>query len=259
MNASNVQNQKKVLEVIGGFKFNDLDNEVPSFLEDKVNEIFYTALRTVEKKKIRKALPVLQKIAKESDYTKLDSRLPDVIRTLGVLKDKGKVDFFFRKLKSKSTVSEYKRIIIVYLATVNYQNDKSIGFLYSLLSNDTGDERLRAAAAYSIGKMKVKGAHKILYKEFEKIERIPDIDKKNRLRALRMNLIYALVQIKDKKAENILFDMARDDDESMRLRALNYIKDLRSDRFKKLLNYQSRHDPSPKVQRKAKKILEGFK
>ena len=52
--SSNIQNQRKVLEVIGDFKFNDLDNEVPSLLEDKANEIFYTALRTVEKKKNKK-------------------------------------------------------------------------------------------------------------------------------------------------------------------------------------------------------------
>ena len=259
LNSSNILNQRKVLELIGNFKFNDLDNRVSPFLENKANEIFYTALRTVEKKKIKKALPLLHKTIKESDYARLDSRLPDILSVLGTLKDKTEAYFLFQKLKSESTIVEYKTGIVMYLASVNYQNEDSTQFLYSLLSNDDEDNRLRVAAAHSIGKMKLKGSHKILYEEFDKIERITDIDKKNRLRNLRIGLIYALVQVKNKKAEDILFSMARDDDEFMRLKALNYIKDIRSNRFKKLLDYQSQYDPSLRVQKKAKKILENFK
>ena len=258
LDSGDVLSQRKLLGLIGNFKFNDLDHEVIPFLQSKANEVFFVSLRTVEKKKIRKALPVLRGLIEESDYTQLGARLPDILSVLGKLRDRKKATFLLQKLKSEETIADYKKSIISYLAAINYQEKNFVEFLHELLSNEEEDVRLRSIAAYSIGKMKLRGARRIINKEFKKIEEISDPDKKNALKSLRINLIYALVQLKDETAENILFNMARDDDEFMRLKALHYIKDIRSARFKALLNYQSQYDSSLKVQKKAKEILENF-
>ena len=253
--SSNALIKRKVIETIGNMKAKDLDNKLPPYLEDSSNDIFFTAVRSIDKKKIQAAVPVITKLMKEIDFTRSNYRIPDMLIALVSLEDQSLSNFLFSKLLSNKTNAELRRRIMIHLAHINYKTKSMIDFLKKIIEDEEEKIKLRETAIYSLGKMKITSVGSFLRDEFEKIEKLIHIDEKRKFRGIRRNIIYALVQLKDKLATKILFIMARDDDETIRLKMIEYIKEIDSPKLWELLEYQSKYDPNPKVQRAAKKVL----
>jgi HEAT repeat protein len=70
-----------------------------------------------------------------------------------------------------------------------------------------------------------------------------------------MQIIASLILLKDEEVREILYAMARDDDEQVRLRAVHQIGQLKIEDARQLLTYKSKYDPSARVQKEAKKAL----
>ena len=251
--------QRKAIEVIGSIHSNILDEKLPPYLKSTSDEIFFTAVRSIDKKKVRSSVSVIRELLKSTDFTRSNNRIPDILGVLTTLRDESMADLLFEKLELPDTNVELKRRIMFYLASVRYEKAAMVKFLHSWAKNEKADQKLRSAAIYTIGKMKIDSAAPILLEEFKKIEELTDIDKKREWQPLRRNIVYALVQLKDKAAEKILFTMARDDDEATRLKMIDYIKEINSSKLKELLEYQAKYDPAPRVQKAAKKALEELK
>ncbi len=247
--------KRKVIETIGDIKVRGLDKKIPPYLKDPSNNIFFTTVRSIDKKKIQEAVPVIIEIMKEVDFTQNNERIPDLLVALASLKDQSLGNFLFDKLIVNKTNTELRRRIMIHLAHINYRTKPMINFLKKLATDEEARLKLRESAIYSLGKMKIASAGIPLQNEFKKIEKLVHIDEKKKFRGLRRNIIYALVQLKDESATKILFMMARDDDETIRLKVIEYIREIDSPRLQELLEYQSKYDPSPKVQRAAQKAL----
>ena len=259
LGSPNMMIQRKVIEVIGSIHSSILDEKLPPYLKSTFDEIFFTAVRSIDKKKIRASVSVIRELLKSTDFTKSNNRVPDMLGVLTTLQDESMADLLFEKLETPDTHAELKRRIMFYLASVGYKKAAMIKFLHSWAKDEKADQKLRSAAIYTIGKLKIDSAAPILLEEFKKIEELTDADEKRERQPLRRNIVYALVKLKNKEAEKILFTMARDDDESIRLKMIGYIKEIDSSRLKKLLEYQAKYDPAPRVQKAAKKALEELK
>ncbi len=255
LSSSNIFIQRKVIEVIGNVNFSALDNKLPPYLKSLSDDIFFTTIRSIDQKKIKTAVPVITEIIKKIDFSKTNNRVPDLLEVLTSLKDRSLADFLFSKLKLTDTNAEFRRRIMIYLTNIMYKKKPMIDFLNELIKDEESDNKLKGTAIYASGKMKIKKFIPLLHKEFKRIEQITNIDKKRSLQNIRGNIIYALVQFKDKLAKKILFTMSRDDDVAIRLKVIHYIRDINLPELNKLLEYQSKYDPDLKVQNAAKKAL----
>ena len=113
----------------------------------------------------------------------------------------------------------------------------------------------QATAAYALGKAQVTEAKPKLKEALGKIEAMKSSDEKKRYTRFRMQVISSLILLKDNEVKEILYAMARDDDEIVRARAIHQIGILKIPDARELLEYKAKFDPAVRVQREAKKAL----
>ena len=249
--------RRKMAEMIGKFTFNDLDEKLTELFTTADEMVFYTVVASITKKKPASALPVLREKMKEADFKVLNNKTPDLIRLGGVYKDVELRTFLLEKYRDASTYYEYRGAILRFLAALEPVAAEDIALLESTATNETESITLRSMAVYALGEMKHKPAAAKLREILDKIDNLQDPDEKKKFLKLRIQIISALVKLDDPQIEDLLFQMARDDDEAIRVRAIRNLAGIQSERARELLEFKSKYDPSVKVQKEAKKILDG--
>lgn len=247
---------RKMAEFIGNAPFKDLDDELARFLTDKSNEqLFFSTIGALGKKKPASALPVLIKEIREQDFSKAGNRIPDSVFLLTVYKDNSLQPYLLEKLNAADTYTEYRSGILRYLGeTTPWAEGIKVSVL-RLFQDEAEPLSVRGSAAYALGKAQVADAKPVLKEALAKIEALKSADEKKRYTRFRMQVISSLILLKDNDVKEILFAMARDDDEIVRARAVHQIGLLKMPEARELLEYKSKFDPSAKVQREAKKAI----
>lgn len=247
---------RKLAEFIGNVQFNDLDDELARFLADKTHEqLFFATVAAIAKKKPASALPVLIKEIREQDFSKPGNRIPDAVHLLTVYKDNSLQPFLVEKLTAADTYADYRSGILKYLAeTVPWSQELKEKVL-KLFQDESEPLTVRGSAAYALGKAQISEARPVLKEALTKIDNLKSFDEKKRYTRFRMQVIAGLILLKDNDVRDILYAMARDDDEQVRVRAIYQIGKLKIAEARELLAYKAKYDPSARVQKEAKKAL----
>ncbi len=247
---------RKMAEFIGNAPFGDLDEELTRFLGDKNNEqLFFSTVGALAKKKPTSALPAIIKEIKEQDFSKPGNRLPDAVHLLIIYKDSSLQPFLMEKLNAADTYADYRSGILKYLGETKPWSESTKAQVLKLYKDEAEPLTVRGSAAYALGKAEIAEAKPILKESLTKIEALKSSDEKKRYTRFRMQIIASLILLKDNEVRDILYAMARDDDELVRVRAIHQIGQLKIAESRELLEYKAKFDPSMKVQKEAKKAL----
>ncbi|MBV6494451.1 MAG: hypothetical protein LDLANPLL_02484 [Turneriella sp.] len=247
---------RKMAEFIGSASFHDLDDTLAVFLDDKNNDqLFFSTVGALAKKKPESARGAILREVKEQDFTKAGNRVADLIHLLSVYKDYSLEPFLLEKLQTADTYSDYRSGILKYLAESSAWSATLKDHVMKIFEDEAESLTVRGSAAYALGKAQIHEAKAKLKKVLTKIEAMESNDEKKRYTRFRMQIISGLILLKDDEVKDILFAMARDDDEMVRLRAVRQIGILKIPDARPLLEYKSKYDPSIKIQREAKKAL----
>ena len=247
---------RKMAEFIGHAPFKDLDDELARFLGDKNNDqLFFSTVGALAKKKPAAALPVLIQEIKEQDFSKPGNRIPDAVHLLHIYKDSSLQPFLLEKLQAADTYADYRSGILKYLAETTPWPENLKAQVLKLFQDEAEPLTVRGSAAYALGKAQISEAKPKLKEALTKIEAMKSSDEKKRYTRFRMQVISGLILLKDNEVKEILFAMARDDDEIIRVRAVHQIGLLKIPDARELLEYKAKFDPSVKVQKEAKKAI----
>lgn len=249
----------KICTLVRKVKWNNLDEKIIPYLEEENRDIFFKALNAIESKKVQAALPVLEKKIKDSDFSQDDNKLQDMLRTAGKLNPKNLDEFLFEKLEEEKTLIANKNIILVYFSDTDYKNEGYIKYLKKYFDENDEPDSHKRYVVYAMGKTKNKSFIKSLKDELKTINNIDDIDERKKYRRLKMQIISALIELGDNNVYHILESMARDDDESIRIRAIRKMGELKIKEAIELLEFKIKYDPSMQVINEAKKALEKIK
>jgi HEAT repeat protein len=258
-NSRDVLLRRKLAEMIGKLKWNDLDLLLASLLQAPEDEVFYAVVIALQKKKIPEALPIIQSEIKSADFTKASNRVPDLLRLYATYQDSSLCEFLYEILKQEDTYQEFQFGILKYFAKVKPVYQPSIDYALEKFKDDEEDLKVRAMAVYILGQQKVSSAAADLRGALDKIDEIADIDERRKYSQLRVNLIRSLTELEDEKVIEILIEMSRDDDELVRLKAVEQLAELNLEKYRELIEYKAKYDPSLKVQEKAKSFIEDKK
>jgi len=248
--------EKSVLQCIGDLKWNDLDDSVVKFLDSSDEIVVTTAANIIRKKNIKSAAGALKEKILKADYTVHDNRLNDFIKAFAVFKDSSIRDFMFDLLKKPEVLKTYKGYILKYLSQLDGSSDDIRKYLMDIVGNEAEDMNIRANSVRALGNMDYSGGRELFRSILEKIDSLSDMDKKRESFPLRLELISALVKLKDENVKVLLVQMTRDDDELVRLRAIRRLAEFKSNEFIDLLEYKVKYDSSLKIQKEAKKALD---
>lgn len=247
---------RKMAEFIGNAPFNDLDDQLANFLSDKTHEqLFFATVGAIAKKKPTSALPVLTREIREQDFSKPGNRIPDAVHLLTIYKDNSLQNFLVEKLQAADTYADYRSGILKYLGEATPWSPQLKERVLKLFQDETEPLTVRGSSAYALGKAQITEAKPVLKDALTKIENMKSVDEKKRYTRFRMQVIASLILLKDDDVREILYAMARDDDEQVRLRAVHQIGQLKIEDARQLLTYKSKFDPSARVQKEAKKAL----
>ncbi|MCX7766729.1 MAG: HEAT repeat domain-containing protein [Candidatus Sumerlaeia bacterium] len=165
-------------------------------------------------------------------------------------------EFLLEKLKDPATNPDFKNQILRYFSVVKIENSTLNDFIAELIKDENAGISVRSYAVYAAGELKLFSLKNELASLLEKIDAITDTDEKKKYSRLRLQIITALLKLEAENVEQILFDMARDDDEAVRLRAIRQLSQFNRPEIIELLEYKAKYDNSLRVQREAKKALE---
>lgn len=251
--------QKKIAEVIGSVTWKDLDNELLPLLDSKYDMVFYTATSSIEKKDVQEANPIIEKMLQEAEYLKEDNRLLALIRLAGTLKNNDLVAFFSNQMQDKKNHVSFRREMLRYMGDVQTQQADVLGFLEKTAMDKNEAITLRAHAVYALNKIDGTSSQENFRTILTEIDAIEDVREKRKYASLRSQIITALAQSGDKNIVTILIKMAKDDDASVRLRAVRELGKLKNNKAVELIRYKAYYDPDLTVQKEARKILKNWK
>ncbi len=251
--------QRRLIEAIGMAAFSDLDDHLSEALDHPNDDVFFAACGAIEKKKPQTARDKVAEKLRQSDFSTPNNKTPDLVRAMSAYRDEQMSQFLLDKLKDPSTTPDFKNQILRYFSVVKIENSALHEYIAELIKDEGAGISVRSYAVYAAGELKIFALKDELTALLEKIDGITDPDEKKKYSRLRLQVITSLLKLEAENVEQILFDMARDDDETVRLRAVRQLGQFNRPEILELLEFKAKFDTSLRVQREAKKALEALK
>ena len=248
--------QKALIQLVSDLKWQDLDDNIVVYLNSNDEQIVIAAANVARKKEIKSAVPLLKEKLSAMDYTVSNNHINDLLNAYAGFKDPSMQDFMFTLLKKPEVLSTYKVFILKYLSGLDGSREEIKKYLMEIVANENESVNFRSYAVRALGNMEYSEARDLLRRTLEKLDSLGDMDKKREYFPLRLELISALVKLKDENVKILLIQMTREDDELVRLRAIRKIAEFKSNEFIDLLEYKMKYDSSIAVQKEAKKALD---
>ncbi|WP_232420845.1 HEAT repeat domain-containing protein [Leptospira vanthielii] len=244
-----------LLKTIGDLDLKENKDTIITFFEDPNEDVAKQAVNSAKKMKLAEATnPLLEKVKKE-DFTKNSNSLSLYISTLADLPD-GKVaaPFLETKFREKFNNADMRGQIALYFGTVLYTEAESA--LMEVAFDEIQPTTLRCYSMNTLGKLKSETAKPKLYELLDSLKKTAGKLDAKKAQSLKIYAIGALVTMGDKEVFQELNEFARDDDSMVRLRAIEFMGSLKDPKALELLEYKRDRDPSPKVQKAAKKAID---
>jgi len=226
-----------------------------SLFEDPNEDVSKQAVSTAKKLKLTEAVaPLIEKLKKE-DFAKNSNATTLYINALSDLPGgKDASGFLETKFKEKFNHSDMRAQIALYFGAVGNTNADSI--LQEVAFDESQQITLRCYAINSLGKLKSVSAKPKLFELLDSLKKTAGKLDAKKAQSLKIYTIGALVVMGDKEIFQELNEFARDDDAMVRLRAIEHMGNMKDPAALELLEYKKDRDPSPKVQKAAKKAID---
>jgi len=244
-----------LLKTVGDLGLKENKDAIIGFFEDTNEDVAKQAVTTAKKLKLPEATdPLFEKIKKE-DFTKNSNALSLYINTIGELPN-GVVaaGFLETKFREKFNHSDMRGQIALYFGTVQYKESEHA--LIDIAFDEIQPTMLRCYAMNTLGKLKAESSKPKFYELLDSLKKTSGKLDAKKAQSLKIYAIGALVTMGDKDVFQELNEFARDDDSMVRLRAIEFMGNLKDPKALELLEYKRDRDPSPKVQKAAKKAIE---
>ncbi len=242
-------------ELVSKLKWDDLDKEILIFLESDDYQVVINTLTAVRQKKMDAAKKPVTKAILEADFTEESKTLPEFLSIAALFHDSALADPLFEKLKEEETELTYQLLIVSFFSGYEDIDMAVLEYFNSIYTDEEVSMSLRRRAIYVLGKHDYQEAAKQMKEELDEISSWTDIDKKAKYSDYRNALMTALIMMGDSDVADLLLEMARDDNASVRYKAVEQFGDLGDPKYRELLEYKSRYDDNPKVQQAAKEAL----
>ncbi|MCG6151867.1 HEAT repeat domain-containing protein [Leptospira bandrabouensis] len=244
-----------LLKTIGDLDLKENKDTIIGLFEDSNEDVAKQAVTSAKKMKLAEATsPLLEKVKKE-DFTKNSNSLSLYISALGELPE-GKVaaPFLETKFREKFNNADMRGQIALYFGSVLYIDAESA--LMEVAFDEIQPTTLRCYSMNTLGKLKSESAKPRLYELLDSLKKTAGKLDAKKAQSLKIYAIGALVTMGDKEVFQELNEFARDDDSMVRLRAIEFMGNLKDPKALELLEYKRDRDPSPKVQKAAKKAID---
>ncbi len=252
-NDSDIEIKKAAVTAIGDNKSVSSTQALIKALDDPSDDIKIAACYAIGKINADAAKPKLVELFRKQDL-KLDSNLTDaIIMTLYNIKAPDIIDIAVTAGKDSSTSKIVRERLIIYIGYTGSAVQKV--FLTEIYKNDDEETTLRSYAIKSIAKLKIKDASQDIKNVIKEIDSYP-FGKRKKYYDLYMYSVAALVELGDTDSISLLMNPLRSDNASVRLKAVNLIKEFNDERTIDILKYKMKNDPSAKVRKAARKSLE---
>ncbi len=226
-----------------------------SLFEDPNEDVSKQAVSTAKKLKIAEAVPPLIEKLKKEDFAKNSNALSLYINALADLPNgKDAAGFLETKFKEKFNHSDMRAQIALYFGSVGYTAADAA--LQDVAFDDNQQTILRCYAINSLGKLKSDSARPKLFELLDSLKKTAGKLDAKKAQSLKIYAIGALVVMGDKEIFQELNEFARDDDAMVRLRAIEHMGNMKDPAALELLEYKRDRDPSPKVQKAARKAID---
>lgn len=244
-----------LLRTVGELDLKENKDVVISLFEDSNEDVAKQAVTTAKKMKLSEATsPLIEKMKKE-DFTKNSNAISLYINAIGELPGGiSAAGFLETKFREKFNNADMRGQIALYFGVVGYKESESA--LTDVAFDDLQPTILRCYAMNSLGKLKAINSKPKFYELLDSLKKTAGKLDAKKAQSLKIYAIGALVTMGDKEVFQELNEFARDDDSMVRLRAIEFMGSLKDPKALELLEYKRDRDPSPKVQKAAKKAID---
>lgn len=246
------------LRTLGELEAKSESAKIIPLLKDKSDDVREVAIQTINRLKINEAANELNELIKNQDFTKSLTLTNTAINTMAEL-DNGKIssEFLENKIKEKNNAIDVRSSIALYYGKT--KDIKAETTLLEISMDESEDMNLRSYSINALGKMNSPKATPELRTILGKINESKTKSDLKKYSILKLYVISALIMLGDKEILKELVIYAKDDDASVRLRAVKQLGEIPDPSVIELIEYKASRDPSKKIQEVAKKIIEDWK
>lgn len=225
-------------------------------LKDKQEDVQLAAISGLREIESKSAGQPIYSLMQTLDPKKDVNRYTSAVRALGTLDYKADLPALIKLAEASDTHEEVRRSIILYLGDIKAAEGRE--FLTKLLKNEEKEPDLRAYAANSLGRMKDTSSVPVLKEVLENIRNLKNQRDRVRMSRLRFQGMVALMRLGDRSMVPEIMAAARDDDPTVRLRAVRQLGEMRIAETKELLEYKAKYDENPRVKKAAQQALDDW-
>lgn len=231
----------------------------PAFLaglKDKQDDVQLAAISGIRELELKSGGEPLATMMKTLDAKKDVGKFTAIIRALGAMEYKADLTYLIAKAEDSETHEEVRRAAVLYLGDVKATEGRE--YLTKLAKNEEKDPDLRAYAVNSLGRMKEATAIPVIKEILESIRNQKNPKERIRMSRLRYQGMIALMRLGDRSMVPEIMSAAKDDDPSVRLRAVRQLGEMKVSEAKDLLAYKAKYDDNVRVKKAAQQALDNW-
>ena len=252
--------QINAIQAVNTLKLENFEDEMIQLLESPIYEVQQQVIMSLQSIKSEKSIPKLINLLEKQDFSINSNLTILIIQALSELKTGNQAyGFLVDQLKQTYNDTTVRNQILLYLSKITLEDKKSLQpVLVDIFQDETETIITRGYSVYTLGKLKLKDSIPLLKEFLDKINNSKDRNFVRKSHILKVRIVSALSDMGDENLYSLLIDMAKDDDEAVRARAIKALGEMENldEESRSLLKYKSENDPSGKIRKVAKKIVQ---
>ncbi|MCE9599215.1 MAG: HEAT repeat domain-containing protein [Spirochaetia bacterium] len=244
------------MRILSEMKAKEAEPAFLAGLKDKQDDVQLAAISGIRELELKSGGEPLAAMMKTLDAKKDVGKFTAIIRTLGAMEYKADLPFLIAKAEDSETHEEIRRAAVLYLGDVKATEGRE--YLTKLAKNDEKDADLRAYAVNSLGRMKEPTAIPLIKEILENIRNQKNPKERIRMSRLRYQGMIALMRLGDRSMIPEIMSAAKDDDPSVRLRAVRQLGEMKVAEAKDLLAYKAKYDDNARVKKAAQQAIDNW-
>jgi len=245
------------LRAIGNLKIQESSQGVTELVSDSNEDVARQAVSTLKKLNPPDGWEKIYSRLQTEDFTRNSNLTIALIEALAEMEGgEGAGKFLEDRLKESFNSHEVRSQIALFLGRKKIQSAEVT--LQSIAFNEKEPLTLRTYCIHSLGKIGSKSSIPRLREILEEVRNHPSGTDSRKNQMLKVYSLGALVDLGAEEAFQEIVEFTRDDDSFVRFRAIQFLADTGKEEAREILEYKSRKDPSPKIQKYARERLEAW-
>ena len=245
----------KILTVMGEMKIKRGEDVVLAQVEDDAEEVQVAAVYTLKSMEASSTKnKLIEKLKKQKMDT--DSRFIEALLvTLGDFKAAELMPFVKENVESNATAASVRERMVLFMGNINTPEAKAL--LKKLYIDEEEDLTIRSYAVNALSKLGATDVTADIKKILAAVDSYP-FKKRQRYYTLTVYSVAALVKLGDADAVPRLMDSLKSDNATVRLRAVELIKEMGDKRTIDILKYKMEYDSDARVRKAAEDALKNM-